>query len=189
MTLLKRLFGDLFSGSEDISQKEDQIVREPIVHTDFFLAEYEQWQLADLHQDLLQTIREHKAVLSSNPEAYSIYFPYRSTASNGFYFLSEEEWSNKEYAFMTQLFCRRLIAEGYVLSNSRRDVKEKEGQLISTQDFYFKLPLASRTQKPIPQLWGNVLLQHHSIDERTSYIKLMANCMKCQQNLVSRTNF
>ena len=175
MTLLKRLFGDLFNSSEDNSQNNEQILREKIVHTEFFLAEYEQWLVAGLQNDLLQNVREHKAIRSSNPLADSIYFPFRSEASNGFYFISEEEWSNKDYAFVTHFISQQLKNLGYVLSNSRRDVREKEGQLICTEDFYFKLPLSSRTQKPIPQLWGNVILQHHSIDDRSRYVKVMAH--------------
>lgn len=175
MTLLKRLFGELFGSSEDLSQKNEQILREKIVHTDFFLAEYEQWYMAGLHNDLLQNIRENKVVKTADPQSDTNYYSHRSNASKGFYFLSEDEWSNKDYAFITHLFSQNLLELGYVLSNSRRDVQEKQGQLICTEDFYFKLPLASRTQKPIPQMWGNILLQHHSIDDRSRYVKIMAN--------------
>ncbi len=155
--------------------EDEQLVRETIVPTQFFLEEYEQWAQAGLHNDLLVFVREQRAIRQADDNADCNYFTFRSEASNGFYFIGEEDWSNKDHSFLVHHFSKLLLAEGYVLNNARRDLSQKDGKLICNEDFYFKLPLSSRMQSPIPQLWGNVHIEHKIIDDRSNYIKIMAN--------------
>jgi len=175
MTLLKRLFGDLFSNSSTSLGQDEKLVREKIEYTEFFLTEYEQWKVAGLFKDILEFVRAQKSLGMSDPIADTKYFQHRSDSANGFYFLSDDAFSNKDYSFITYYFSELLKENGYVLNNSRRDVQQKAEKLICTEEFYFKLPLSSRAQSPIPQLWGNIIIQHHQIDDRTSYVKIMAH--------------
>ena len=51
----------------------------------------------------------------------------------------------------------------------------EDGQLSQLDRFYFKLPLSSRIEVPYKQSWGNLTLEHKLIDEKTIFVKLMAN--------------
>lgn len=175
MTLLKRLFGDLFGQSSETEMKEETLLKEKIVLTQFFLEEYRQWLQADMHFGLIDHLKAQREILENRPDADPNYFQFRSAASNGFYFHGEEPWSNKDYSFLVQYFTEKLIELGYRLNNSSREVVQQQDKLLSSESFYFKLPLASRNKKPIPQYWGNILLEHKLVDERTNYVKLMAH--------------
>lgn len=176
MTLLKRLFGELFTKTEDKENDEDSLLlKESIEHTEFFLREYEQWRAAELHIGLLDHLWEQKIIRDSNPNAELNFHQYASQASNGFYFLGEEPWSNKDYSFIIEYFSSILLSEGYRLNNSSREVRESKGVLNTLERYYFKLPLSSRLEKPYEQSWGNIVIHQKLTDERTTFVKVMAN--------------
>lgn len=175
MTLLNRLFGQLFNQNTPNLSEDELILKEALVQTDFFLAEYEQWKMAGLQEGMIAHIADEKQRKEVDPDSDSTFFHFRSAASNGFYFLGEEPWSNKDYAFLAHYFSSLLLNLGYALNHSSREVKQKEEQLITLERFYFKLPLKSRLKTPFPQLWGNLILEHQLVDDRTNYIKFMAH--------------
>ena len=172
MSLLKRLVEGLFI--QPSKEEENEVIKEEFAPSQFFLMEYEQWKEAGLHQDLLRQLKENYAFKKSNPDADLPFFIHESKESNGFYFLAEEEWSNKEYSFIVHYIKELLTANGYVCKNSVRSLKEEKDKSIHIESFYFKLPAKSRLISPYPQLWGNISIEHKLIDEQSHYVKLMA---------------
>lgn len=176
MTLLKRLFGELFDRKSVNPEVEEEILQEETIKpTAFFLEEYQQWMKAGMHVGLLDYLSEQRAIKRSNPEAENYFFHFDSDASNGFYFHGEDPWSNKDYAFIIQKFSDSLLENGYRLNRTKRLVKQKGETLITIEQFYFKLPLSSRLETPYAQAWGNIEIEHRLVDERTNYVKLMAH--------------
>lgn len=176
MTLLKRLFGELFN-SEQLNEEEEEelILQERIEPTDFFLREYEEWLKADLHRGLLEHLRDQQAQRRADPTADLTFFEHRADSSSGFYFIGEDPWSNKDYAFIIHYFGQLIEEEGYRLNNTKREVKQKDGRLNTEERYYYKLPLSSRKQQPYEQAWGNLLIEQKIRDERTQYVKVMAH--------------
>lgn len=176
MTLFKRLFGDLFTTEAEMDQKEKEVlVDEQIKPSMTFLEGYHQWLAEEYHIGLLDHLREQHAIRSSNPNAEVFFHLHDSDGSSGFYFSEESPWTREDYQFITHYFKEIILAEGYRLNNSRRKAIIEDGKLSQIDRFYFKLPLSSRIEVPYQQSWGNISLEHKLLDEKTLYVKLMAN--------------
>jgi len=176
MTLFKRLFDELFGQSEQESAEDAEIlVDEPIKPTMAFLEGYHQWLAEKYHIGLLDHLKEQYAIRLSNPNAEIKFHLHDSDGSSGFYFSEESPWSKEDYHFIVHYFKQLLLSEGYRLNKSRRKAEMKNEKLSHFESFYFKLPLSSRKEVPYPQSWGNISLEHKLLDERTLFVKLMAN--------------
>jgi hypothetical protein len=176
MTLFKRLFGDLFTAETATEHKETEVlIDEQIRPSLTFLEEYQQWLAEKYHIGILDHLNEQYAIRSSNPNAEVLFHLHASDGSSGFYFSQELPWTREDYQFITHYFKEIILGEGYRLNNSRRRAVMEDGKLIQLDSFYFKLPLSSRIEVPYQQSWGNISLEHKLLDERTLYVKLMAN--------------
>jgi len=176
MTLFKRLFNELFDSESAVKEQEKEIlVDEPIRPTMNFFEDYRQWKSESYHIGLLDHLKELYAIRQSNPQAEVLFHLHDSDGCKGFYFSQESPWTKQDYQFITHYFKEIILAEGYRLQNSRRLAVSEDEELQQTDRYYFKLPLRSRKEVPYPQSWGNLNLEHKSIDEKTIYVKLMAN--------------
>ena len=105
MTLFKRLFGEMFTQEEAVSQKEKEVLLdESIKPTMTFLENYRQWLDEKYQIGLLDHLNEQYAIRSSNPNAEVLFHLHDSDGCSGFYFSEESPWTREDYQFITHYF-------------------------------------------------------------------------------------
>lgn len=176
MSFFKSLFKDLFSKEELQAGDEDsELVSEQIVFTEIYWAEFKKWQNRGIHQTLLEhlfALWENSSKGDSNSEKL---FLHQTKLSNGFYFLGEEPWSNEDYSFLIQYWIEKLKDKGYVQKRAHRELCEEGGLLKGMEEFYLKPGLKFRRSTPFEQLFGNIHIQHRTVNGETRLVKLLAN--------------
>lgn len=109
--------------------------------------------------------------INAHPQVHILESPY----ANGFAVTYEEPFDLKSFSRLFLAFSRRVLALGYEQVSLDRKFEEINEQVKVTEKFYFKPPLQLPVEgELISQLYGNVALEKVSVNNKPSYIKLLA---------------
>lgn len=109
--------------------------------------------------------------INGHPQVHVLESPY----ANGFAVTYEEPFDLKSFSRLFLAFSRRVLALGYQQVSLDRKFEEINEQVKVTEKFYFKPPLQLPVEgELISQLYGNVALEKVSVNNKPSYIKLLA---------------
>ena len=109
--------------------------------------------------------------INDHPQVHILDSPY----ANGFAVVYEEPFDQKSFSRLFLAFSQRILALGYEQISLDRKFEEINDQVRVTEKFYFKPPLQLPVEgELISQLYGNVALEKVSVDNKPSFIKLLA---------------
>lgn len=112
-----------------------------------------------------------RAQINGHPQVHIFESPY----ANGFAVTYEEPFDLKSFSRLFLAFSRRVLALGYEQVSLDRKFEEINEQVKVTEKFYFKPPIQLPAEgELISQLYGNVALEKVSVNNKPSYIKLLA---------------
>lgn len=176
MGFFDRLFkGVVVQESSNDGSKKDLLLRESIVWSKTFLADFEKWKTQEMHLGLLIHLKENYEAQKRSPSPLINHFVHESPHSKGFYFRAESPWDTRDYSFLILLFISKLKKHEYVLKHTLRETYEEGEQLTSTEEFYLKPSLKFRREVPYQQLFGNVSIEHQLRNSNTTLVKIVVN--------------
>lgn len=175
MSFFKQLMNQILPKETEIkpSPVAETLLKEPIKHSDKFYANFAQWKDEKRQIGILFQLQKAAERIAADPSAKVNYFTYRDVQSKGFYFHGENLWTVEDYTFFVQHIIELLKSEGYRQTHSRREHIEEGEDLKTIERFQLKPKVKYRKNLPYNQLYGNILLEHRIINEKTNYIKLM----------------
>jgi hypothetical protein len=112
---------------------------------------------------------------------------HTSEYSNGFALTYNDYFSESEFRFIFDYFRDKVLKMNYRLANSDRKIKEKDNYIETIEKHYLKPPLTAPNQVS-DQLYGNIMIEHISINDKPDYIKILANVYS-DRNFLPARNF
>ncbi len=150
------------------------------VKENFVLKESEQldldsWMNSEEFEELSALVYKNfhfkRTQINAQPQVHVYESPY----ANGFAVTFGSPFTPKSFSRLFLAFSRRILALGYNQVSLDRKLEEINDQVKMTEKFYFKPPLQIPVEgELISQLYGNVALEKVSIDNKPSYLKLLA---------------
>lgn len=175
MSFFNTLLSNVFSDKEKDNKISEELLKESIKRTDFFMLEYEHWFKAGMQKGIQEYLFELRGIRNEEPNSNVNYYIHKSKLSNGFYFYLEEPWAGKDYSFFVQYIIEKLKNEGYYINNSLREAKEQGDVLYTVEEFFLKPSLRYRRELPFEQLYGNVHLELKSQNGEVQMVKVVVN--------------
>lgn len=170
MEFLDNLFGKLFP-----EKKENRPVQvmELLRRSHKYQMAYATWKESPEAAQILKAIdRSYYLKRNQIQGDYNIHI-FQSAAANGFALTYHPALSAQFFQFLLDFWRDRMLAIGYRLANTDRQIREKNSYVEIVEKHYLKPPLTKN--KPLAeQRFGNVLLEYMLVDQQPSYIKVMA---------------
>lgn len=168
-------FDDLFKSVFKPSEKSPMKVKENFVIKDFEQTDLDLWIESEESERFFALIYKNyhfkRTGINDHPQVHILDSPY----ANGFAVTYEDPFDLKSFSRLFLAFGQRILALGYEQVSLDRKFEEINDQVKVTEKFYFKPPLQLPAEgELISQLYGNVALEKVSIDNKPSFIKLLA---------------
>ncbi|MCR9253515.1 MAG: hypothetical protein NXI20_24075 [bacterium] len=172
MSFFDKVYQKVFGKPEP---SKASIVHEPIKRDSKFQFYYEEWKASTNSDDLLQQIIDSYNLKlqkeDSIPKVHILNSPY----SNGLAISYDKSVSERDFEYLLDLFRDRILDNlGYRLEVSDRLITEKKNHIETKQKHYLK-PVRPKEEGLIPQLYGNILLEHIQVNNEPSYLRIQAN--------------
>ena len=170
MDFLDNLWNQWFP---DKKEKRKIQVLEELHRSESYEAAYLSWRTGKEVEDLIKAV-ERSYYLKKNQiqGEYPIHL-FHSAAANGFALTYHPGLSPRTFQFLLDFWRDRMIALGYRLANTDRQIREKEHFVETIEKHYLKPPL-TKNSPVAEQRFGNVLLEYVLVDQEPSYLKVMA---------------
>ncbi|GAB3329779.1 hypothetical protein GCM10027429_06140 [Marivirga atlantica] len=134
---------------------------------------FKDWLQDDVSSTLLEKIHKAYHLKRTDIEGEIPILLFRSVYANGFAIKNNIEVSDRDFHFLLDYFKHKLLALGYRQAGSDSKVTAKDGFVLTVDKFYMKPPL--QVEPPIDQLYGNIAIELHLMDDKPNYLKLMAS--------------
>ncbi|MDQ3190797.1 MAG: hypothetical protein M3Q58_04315 [Bacteroidota bacterium] len=171
MSFFDDLFKKVFS-KENNAQNID--VRENLIRRDDYINDYLKWKETNKPKEYLKVIKNTFKLKQSGVESDLHLSIYRSVYANGFFFSYNNDLDKNEFLYIFDYLKETILDLGYYLSTSDKRTREKNNYIEEIQKHYLK-PQQKTYEGVLEQLYGNVLIEHVAINNKPSYIKVMAN--------------
>lgn len=147
--------------------------------------QYEQWKESEEKEQLIREIAQayyyKKTNISSDIEVHLLNTPY----ANGFAITYHPDILPKSFRHLSDYFRDKVLAMGYRLVNADRRITDKGHYVETVEKFYLKPPLSaadlSQEVIQVNQLFGNIAIEHVLIDNKPSYLKVLASIYSDRQ--------
>lgn len=151
------------------------LVTESLERSIRFKHAYESWYGSERFVGMMSALSQQKEsahALGLQNQAFQL---YESPQSNGFYFNSAMNFSADEFRFVLDHFCEVTKELGYRPQISERRYSERPNGVHCMERYYLKPELPATFEPPLDQRYGNVHLELVLLDEKPSYLKVMAH--------------
>lgn len=164
---LKNVFGS--------PEKTPMKVRENFVVKESEWADLQEWMESESSKDLLGLVYKNyhfkRGGINASPQVHSFESPY----ANGFAVTYDEPFDQQSFSRLFLAFSQRILALGYQQVSLDRKLEEVDDQVKVSEKFFFKPPLQAPAEgELISQLYGQVILEKVSVDNKPSFIKVLA---------------
>ncbi len=164
-SILGKVFG---STSEKVSHKENYSLTEEQVY------EAERWFSSEEGSELIKKVLKNYHFKRSNINEHPQVHIFQSKYANGFAVTFEDPFSEESFEKLFHSFAARCLKIGYKKVSLDRKIEEQGQKVIEIEKFYFKPPLQMPEEgELISQLYGNVAVEKYSVDNRSSYLKVL----------------
>ncbi|MFB6257472.1 MAG: hypothetical protein ABEH38_02170 [Flavobacteriales bacterium] len=178
----KRVWNALFPSRERSDGKTGKTVEVPVHNEELKRSEeYEDqrkhWMVKGDHLPLLRSVLQAYRTKQKGVEPIETDIFFHGTPyGNGFFFTYKENFGERNFSFLFDLFRDRALEIGYRKYHSDRRILEKDQHYETIERHFLKPPINKEMDvKKGTQLYGNLLLEQDLINEKPSYIKVMAN--------------
>lgn len=168
-------FDDLFKNIFRHSEKSPITVRENFVIRENEQSDLFEWMESEECEIFFALVYKNyhfkRTGIDAHPQVHILDSPY----ANGFAVSFEMPFDQKSFSRLFLAFSQRILALGYEQVSLDRKYEEIDDRVKLTEKFYFKPPFQVPTRGAlISQLYGNVSLEKVSVDNKPSFIKLLA---------------
>ncbi|GAA0880563.1 hypothetical protein GCM10009119_35330 [Algoriphagus jejuensis] len=172
---MSNFFDDLLKNIFKPAEKAPMKVRENFVIRESEQLDLTKWMDCAESETLFDLVYKNyhfkRTAIDAHPQVHILDSPY----ANGFAVSYEEPFDLKSFSRLFLAFSQRILALGYEQVSLDRKFEEIDDQVKMTEKFYFKPPMQLPTEGTlISQLYGNVALEKVSVDNKPSFIKLLA---------------
>jgi hypothetical protein len=182
MSYFDKLVGKLFSGKKPPGTAD---VHEVMKRSEAEQREYEAWKEGEEREQLIREIAQayyyKKTNIISDIEVHLLNTPY----ANGFAISYHQDISPRSFRHLSDYFRDQVLEMGYRLVNSDRRIIDRGDYVETIEKFYLKPPLSaadlSKEVIQVNQLFGNIAIEHVLIDNRPSYLKVLASIYSDRQ--------
>lgn len=172
MTFFDQIFNKLFASKANNSPT---VVKEVLKRTDKERLNYQQWQEALAYESLIQAIAKAYYFKKTNIVSPLQIHLFRSTGANGFALSYDASIGQEAFRNIFDYFKNQILALDYQLKMSERQISDRTNY-VETKDKYYLKPsihLDIIEGQIANQLYGNITLEHVSIDDKPSYLKVL----------------
>ncbi|HCX23873.1 MAG: hypothetical protein CMB80_28180 [Flammeovirgaceae bacterium] len=158
------------------SGKNEILVHEPIKRSESFQEDYSRWVKSFKRVDLLKSVYSSyelkKQEVIGDPDVHLL----QSNISNGFAVSYNDRIGKDDFVFFFDWLSEKTNQLDYRRTNSDVTVTARNNQIETLARYYYKPKIsAGTTEKLIDQQYGNILIEHISIDDRPTYIRYIVN--------------
>lgn len=172
MDFFDELVGKLFPKK---SSPSNPLVHELLVRSEEDLALYDLWDKSDEMEELLDdVVRAYflkKQGILSQAEVHLLNSEY----SNGFAVRYLEEYGERNFRHFFDFLKEQVLRMEYKLEQNDRRIIDRGDYELIIEKWYLKSARYQNEEGLIDQKYGNVLIEHHTVDRHPSFIKLQAN--------------
>jgi len=134
---------------------------------------FDKWLLDEKSHALIQSIHKAYHLKRTDIESEIPILLFRSDYANGFAVKNNAVIADADFHHLLDYFRHKLLSLGYRQAGSDSKTTAKNGFVLTVDKFYMKPPL--QAEPPIDQLYGNVGIELHLMDDQPNYLKLMAS--------------
>ncbi|QHT67727.1 hypothetical protein GXP67_14340 [Rhodocytophaga rosea] len=135
---------------------------------------YKKWLQQNKHKELSQIyslsyfLKKKHITCSANVHIFN------SRSANAFSISCAEYIDPKSFQHYFDYLKNTVIGFGYILHRSDREIIDRTQYVETIDRHYLKFPDVVEAGEKCHQLYGNILIENITIDDKPSYIKLMA---------------
>jgi hypothetical protein len=135
---------------------------------------YQKWLQENKHKELSQIyslsyfLKKKGITCSANVHIFN------SRSANAFSISCAKYVEAKSFQHYFDYLKNTLIDLGYLLHRSDREIIDRTHYVETVDRHYLKFPEVLIPGERCTQLYGNIVIEHITIDDKPSYIKLMA---------------
>lgn len=170
MSFFDQVYQTLFPKKD---QTNKVLLHELIHRSDSYTANYRKWNGSSNQADFLKDLRTAYYLKSKGIEGKPSVHLLKSQYSNGFAISYTDELDQNEFQYLFDWLAVTIENAGYRKSNSDVTIMDK-GNFIETREKHYLKPPTGKSI-PLEQRYGNILIEHISVDDKPSFLKLVAN--------------
>lgn len=181
MNFFDKIKGKLFPKQEKPNAAAP-FVKEQLKRSEKHKYEFDEWLDSRELFQLLNFLQEHYHLSKEGKENQGMIRVLHGNSSNGFMFRYPQNCSKQSFSFLFDYFAQRVKELGYYqyLADVKYFTRKKDkNEFVEEVSRYYLKPSFRRNQTPegekAEQLYGNILIEHYSIDDVPSHIKFLAN--------------
>ncbi|MDO1448042.1 hypothetical protein Q0590_17345 [Rhodocytophaga aerolata] len=172
MSFAENILDKLFSNG---NAPNEPFVSEILERSKNDKASYQKWMQENKHKELSQIyslshfLKKRLITCSANVHIFN------SRSANAFSISCCKYIDAKSFQHYFDFLKNRVLEKGYELQHSDREIIDRIHYIETIDRHYLKFPEIMLPTDKINQLYGNIQIEHITIDDRPSYIKLMAS--------------
>jgi len=172
MSFFDEVFSKLFKKK---SSDTIPVIHEPLERSEKQEVTYQNWVTSGMCGSLIDSISDahHKKNLGilSEYEVHILNTPY----ANGIAISYHADIGEEPFRMLFDYFKEQTLTMGYRLAQADRRILDKGEYEETIEKWYLKPAISTEKVEVVDQIYGNVLLEHNTIDRKPSFIKLMVN--------------
>ncbi|MCS7018285.1 MAG: hypothetical protein RMJ87_04050 [Cytophagales bacterium] len=153
---------------------EEALVRSPAYRNQILL-----WQNSGAHRKLAYQVWEAWQLKKQKQVAELEVHILKTQGSNGIALTYHPQIGKQEFQFFFDHLKEQTLQIGYRLYTSDRRIFARSNYSETIEKHYLKPPIDLRIEngavQPCDQRYGNVIIEHIQIDDKPSFIRLMAH--------------
>ncbi len=173
MAFFNQILDDLFP---DKSGKRDILLHEPIKRSKNYIEDYSLWSDSFKRTDLLQSVYNSYELKKQGIAGSLKMHLFNSPTANGLAISYHESIDQKEFSYLFDWLGEQIYKLKYKRVNSDVTITSKKESIETLSRYYFKPKIDStNTNGLIDQQYGNILIEHITIDNAPTLIRFIAN--------------
>lgn len=171
MSFIDNIINKLFPKGKN---SHKSILHEVILRKKTESLNYQRWLKSMDKFEQIGAIERSYKLAKENVDSEPTILIMNTAYSNGFAIPYNSMYSRDEFRFIFDYFKDQVLKMDYRLAGSDRKIREKQNNIETVEKHYLKPPLNYK-DKVTDQQYGNILIEHVSINDKPDHIKIMAN--------------
>ena len=173
MSFFDQIIGKIFKNQQSSSPLHH---KEILQRSDKELNKYNSWIQTKRHHQIIEAVSQayfYKKTQIISPIEVHL---FQSQGADGFAIKYDQTIGKENFQHLFDYFKNQVLNFGYKLQASERNFKDKGSHIEIIQKYYLKPALKTLTKidsSIINQQYGNILIEHISLDKSPGYLKFL----------------
>ena len=173
MSFFDQIIGKIFKNQQTTLSLQH---KEVLKRTDKELNKYKSWIHEKRHHQIVEAVSQayfYKKTQIISPIEIHL---FQSQGADGFAIKYDQTIGKENFQHLFDYFKDQVLDFGYKLQVSERNFKDKNSHVEIIQKYYLKPAhknLTEPTSSTINQQYGNILIEHISLDKSPGYLKFL----------------